>query len=166
MQLKPLPVGSEIGRGRLMKTITVLLVAGVVLSGPADPAQAQERSPLRAAADRVFRAWDEGRVEIGGYRRDLALEALLRLSIAGAGHGYREAVLDHVSANGPAPGRPVSYRVQPFNVLTFELYRATEDRRWLAGFLDESRRYRAEVPRTAEGAMTHPRGERRGGTAG
>ena len=146
-----------------MRILYSLIAAVVVMAGTVEPVRARDASPLQVAADRVFRAWDEGSIELNGYRRDLALEALLRLSMTGSADEYREGVLAAVSRGGPTPGQRISYRAQPFNVLTFELYRSTGDRRWLAGFVDESRRYWDEIPRTAEGAMTHPRGERRGG---
>ena len=120
-------------------------------------------TPLLDAADRTFRGLRDGTAEARGYRRDLALEALLRLARAADRAEYREFVFEEVRRSGLTPETPVSFRAQPFGSLTSLLAEESGDRAWLDVFLKESRAYRREIPRTPEGAITHPRGKARGG---
>jgi unsaturated rhamnogalacturonyl hydrolase len=102
-------------------------------------------------------------VTVAGYRRDLAWEALLRLGRATGRKDYRTFVLQAVERSGLTPDSSISYRAQPFGSVTFLLAEESGDRAWLDEFIKESTAYRREIPRTAEGAITHPRGKRRGG---
>ena len=144
-----------------------LLALTAATLGGAPPAESPEPAagptPLLRAADRTFAGLKNGDVEVAGYRRDLALEALLRLAKATDRPRYRTFVFEEVKRSGLTPQSTISYRAQPFGSLTFLLAEESGDRAWLDQFVKESNAYRRKVPRTPEGAITHPRGKKRGG---
>ncbi len=92
---------------------------------------------------------------------DLALEALLELYRSTGNQTYRDYVLQVVHERGWRPDLPIAH--QPFNVLNYEIYQATQDAAWLPVFLEQTYTEKQTIPRTPDGIVTHPRGEKRGG---
>lgn len=103
------------------------------------------------------------------YMADLTLEALLDFDSppaqASQPHAlvYQPYVLNALKSRGWTSETVVPWQQQPFSCLTFALYRKTEGKAWLTSFIDQSAREKAEVHRSPEGAILHPRGEKRGG---
>jgi rhamnogalacturonyl hydrolase YesR len=143
-----------------------LLVVGLLISlslARAQTSPAAGTTALTQAAGRVAgRLLQENTAE-RTYRADLALEALLELSTELKRPAWHDHVLAVLTRRGLQPSASVPYRTQPFGCLTFAVSRATGDPTWMPEFLRESERCRLEHPRSAEGAIMHPRGAQRGG---
>jgi len=105
----------------------------------------------------------ETRDTTASYTRDLGLEAMLEFSVASNTPAYAAYVQEICRMRGVTPTTPISYAVQPFSCLTFEMYLHTKDPHWLPGFIEQTSLWRREEVRSEENAVTHPRGPQRGG---
>lgn len=148
--------------------VAVLIVSaafelpGRALAADRDP-RAEPGNPLLAAGLRIADRFVSENKHERNYRFDLALGALLELSTVTKEPKYRDHVLAVVAKRNWTPATQVSYREQSFICLTYGLYQASDDRAWLPVFVDESRKCRDGIARSAEGAVLHPRGRERGG---
>lgn len=89
----------------------------------------------------------------GTYTNDLVFEGMLAIDRAAGKDIYLNKVLQIMRNRGLEPDSIVEYRKQPFGCITFELYRATRDERYVQPFVAESIRFHAEITRTSEGAI-------------
>jgi len=89
------------------------------------------------------------------YRTDLALEAILTLYDHTSDASLLDYVRKFVRDRGIEPGKAVPYRLQPFCCITFELFSRTGEKEFIQPFLDETYKYRKEVPRDKDGAVIH-----------
>ncbi len=103
-------------------------------------------------------------MEVKGYRRELALEAMLRLGKATGNEGHLAWAGRESAGQGPTPGSEANRRRGPFNCLVYWLYEATGDKDWLPGFIEQTQRYRRDVVRSPEGDPPPAREETRGRT--
>jgi unsaturated rhamnogalacturonyl hydrolase len=137
--------------------------AGAAEPGQADPRNADPSRELLAAGRRIADRFVRENRHERNYRIDLALGGLLELSEVSDDPRYREHVLAVIARRGWTPTTQVSWREQSFTCLTYGLYRSGGDRAWLPVFLEESRKCREGISRSAEGAVRHARGRERGG---
>ncbi len=147
----------------MRQTLLIIVMAGVTLAnGPSSAAD--ETAEAVALADRlVSRFIKDDQRPWGPYPMDLALEAMVALFEATGDEKYKEYVLDVAQRRGWTPDKELRYGSPPFTCLIFEVYRLREDQRYMAPFVRQSRLYRQEIVRTADGLVTHPRGKQRGG---
>ena len=89
------------------------------------------------------------------YNNDLILIALLAMHDATGEQRYLESVQQVMSRREMPPGYVHPFRSQPFCSISFELYWRTKDQRDVQPFVSETARYRAEVPRSFDGAVSH-----------
>jgi rhamnogalacturonyl hydrolase YesR len=119
-----------------------------LLSSVAEPPAS--RQIARRVADRVMlhnAVW-------GSYTFDLALEAMLEFdSVAGCSK-LRDYALGIVEQRGWEANQP-AYTAQPFCHLNWKVYETTGNEAFVKPFVMESERYRNEVTRSPEGAITH-----------
>lgn len=97
------------------------------------------------------------------YTWDLALEAMLGLSAATGEDRWRACVEKDIARRGWTPTTRVPWPLEPFCSLTWAWAQATGDARIADNYVVETRAMVRELPRTADGLVTHPRGESRGG---
>lgn len=90
----------------------------------------------------------------GSYTLDLALEAMLEVDRVAGCPELRDYVLEIVAKRGWPNESPV-YTAQPFCHLNYKVYEMTGDEAYVQPFIAESARYRKEVTRSPEGAITH-----------
>jgi rhamnogalacturonyl hydrolase YesR len=109
----------------------------------------------RDVADRIARRFIGSERVWGNYTLDLTLEALLAFDDARGSAKYLPHVQHVCARRNQPPGTTVRFETQPFCHVTYALYRATGDKRYVAPFLAESRRYYETVPRSPEGAVLH-----------
>lgn len=136
---------------------------GVVTAGVTAPALAAGGELSAAAgrvAERVLRenkSYDRlfNPLTTHAYALDIACEGLLELARLENRPAWRAHVIGVAERRGIVPGATVAYPGQPLACLTYALYENTGDRRWLAGFVQESARWRKEAERTAEGAVLY-----------
>jgi rhamnogalacturonyl hydrolase YesR len=113
----------------------------------------------RRLSDRILR----DRPARTNYRYELGLEAALSFAEAtGDGDAVNE-VFAIARALGVAPEANVSWRAQPFGCLTWALYEASDDERWLEAFRNQTHDLLQNVWRGPDGELLHPRGQSRGG---
>ena len=147
----------------MQQTLLTIVMAGVTLvNGPAPPAD--ETAEAAALADRLVTHFiQEHERPWGPYPMDLALEAVVALYEATGKEEYKELVLDIAERRGWTPDKELRYGSPPFTCLIFEVYRFREDEGYVEPFVRQSRLYRQEIVRAADGLVTHPRGKHRGG---
>lgn len=129
----------------------VFLLACIVCGGPAVLAQAAPEPIARKVAGRFIardRLW-------GNYTLDLTLEAMLEFDAVTGKSKYTNYVLSVMKRRGLSPESVISYESQPFCHVNYKLYEVTGDKRYVKPFLGETRRYRRQVGRSPEGAITH-----------
>ncbi|MCP5115212.1 MAG: hypothetical protein GY953_30640, partial [bacterium] len=134
--------------------LLVIASPGAPPVSPAESASAAGLTP-RQIADRIaapFLAQDQIRVN---YTNDLTLIALLAMYDATGDDGYLDAVRKVMRDRGQPPGFVHRFRSQPFCSISLELYLRTKDSRYVKPFLDETAKYRAEAPRSYDGAISH-----------
>lgn len=90
----------------------------------------------------------------GSYTFDLALEAMLEFDRVAKSPQMRRYVLDVIHQRNWIENPPL-YTAQPFCHLNYKIYEATSDLRWVEPFVEQSKQYRKEVTRSAEGAVAH-----------
>jgi len=137
-------------------------VCAAMLSAPA----AESAGPAswkfdagRGVADRVISRVRHEDPVWGNYGIDLTFDAVLELYLATGEVKYRDYVFAAMFRRNIKLEDPVSYKAQPFGHLTYNLYRASGDKRIGAAFVAESRKYFAEVDRAPDGLVLHRMGK-------
>ena len=100
------------------------------------------------------RFMDRGQVW-GNYTLDLTLEAMLDVDAALGVRTYLPYVQSIMQKRNRPPDAVIPYESQPFCHINYKLYKVTGDRRYVEPFLAETQRYRRQVGRSPEGAITH-----------
>lgn len=123
---------------------------------PFDPAS------VRAAAERIVARIRPLRSD-HAYTYDLALQLVLRLDEAIGEPAHRQLVADEIAYRGWTATTRVPWRKEPFGSLSWEWARANSGQERFAAFAAEAEDMRRTLPRTHDGIVTHPRGDKRGG---
>lgn len=121
------------------------LLAGCVTSSSSVPGGVAQRVAKRVMLRE--QVW-------GSYALDLALEAMLEFDRAADCPELHDYALGVVAKRGWPDESPV-YTAQPFCHLNYAVYEVTGDAKYIQPFVSESARYRNEVTRSPEGAITH-----------
>lgn len=124
--------------------------------------QTASASLLKSGKRIAERLLSEGEVRTN-YRYELGMEACLEFASATNDSELRKRTLGKIRALGRTSDKIVPWQKEPFGSLTYALYRATNDPKWLEAFLIESKAMAREVWRNEDGAILHPRGASRGG---
>lgn len=147
-----------------MATKSILsLVAWAGLASIPNLARAEHANLQQAAVAVADRFIADNPAPKRTYMADLTLEALIELDSAHEQKGYKAYVLKSLADRGWTASTEIPWKSQPFSCLTFALYRSTQDKGWLPVFIEQSAKEKQEVQRSPEGAILHPRGEKRGG---
>jgi len=91
----------------------------------------------------------------GNYTLDLTLESMLEMDAVVGKKEYLPYVLWIMEKRNRPPEAVVPWESQPFCHINYKLYELTRDPGYIKPFVDETARYRREVGRSPEGAITH-----------
>lgn len=117
------------------------------------PIDCQQASQV---AHRVARRFLARKPLWGNYCMDLTLEAMLTYGETTGENDLRDAALDVLDRRGWLDGSTEpSYRAQPFCHVNYLAYQITGNAAMVVPFVRESERYRANEPRSHEGAILH-----------
>jgi len=106
-------------------------------------------------AKKVFKRFKKKKYIWGNYTIDLTLEALLEIDLALNKKIYLPYVLKIMKKRKLTPESIISYKKQPFCHLNYKLYEITKNEKYIPPFVQESIKYKNEVTRSKEGAVTH-----------
>ncbi len=121
------------------------------------------QTPLFDAGKRLSDRILRDRPARTNYRYELGLEAALSYAEAtGNEHAVNE-VFEIARELGVAPEANISWKTQPFGCLTWALYEASKDERWLDAFRNQTNDLLQNVWRGPDDELLHPRGKSRGG---
>ena len=118
---------------------------------------------LREAGTRLSERILEDPISRLNYRYGLGLEAALEFAAATNNDSLRRRVLQKAKSLGATSDANISWKQEPFGCLTHAIYRATDDKSWLTGFLNQSVAMKRNIWRDANNVVLHPRGSSRGG---
>ena len=91
----------------------------------------------------------------GNYTLDLTLDAMLEIYLADGNSKYKNYVESVMQRRKINPGKNIPYKSQPFGHLNYNLFRTTKDERIALAFIEESKKYFKEVPRSKDGLVLH-----------
>jgi|GEM_PF-892904 len=144
-------------------TITAAKVSDATDDPETNGNVAQRSTPLSMAAVRVADALADDRVKLDSYKRDLAWEGLLRWAEVSGRDRLLQQVKQATAEHGLNAATANRFGRGPFNCLLYWMSLESDQPEWLNAFERQTREYRAQVHRSPEGAIEHPRGARRGG---
>ncbi len=103
----------------------------------------------------IFRKIKNDNSVWGNYTLELTLDALLEIYLAGGDAKYKKYVKSVMLKRKIKPEDNIPYESQPFGHLNYNLYLAANDARIASAFIEESKKYFKEVPRSKDGLVLH-----------
>lgn len=143
--------------------LAFIFMVALTVNAEADDSSQVGATELSTSADRVAQAMADGQLSLHGYKKDLAIEGLLRWGQATGREDLVRQAQRTAADSGLTAGSVDNFQRGPFNCLVFWLWKSSDDSKWLPGFVEQTLQYADEVSRSPEGAIEHPRGQKRGG---